>query len=255
MAPGSFIDQMGRSLSMPEKPTGVISLVPSQTEFLLDIGAPVVGRTKFCVHPRERVQEIPVIGGTKNFRMEAIHALQPDLVVGNKEENYEDGITALEEDFPVWMSDIQSLDDAYQMMQSLAEICVPELDIRSWIGRLQEEMASIRSLFSGKVMYLIWRKPYMAAGTHTFIHHMLEWLGFENVVQESRYPVMDMAAIENLAADYVFLSSEPYPFKEKHLLELQDVIPANIRLVDGEMFSWYGSRLLKAASYFRAFQP
>lgn len=249
--PGQYTDQMNRSVALPVSPNRIVSLVPSQTEFLLDIGAPVVGRTKFCVHPAGVVKDIPEVGGTKNFRFQDIDHLKPDLIIGNKEENYPDGIRRLENRHPVWMSDILTIGDAFDMMTSLGEITQNQEASERWIDKCKTSLDAVKSIFSGRVLYLIWRKPYMAAGRQTFIDEMLHWIGFENVVKEERYPEVTTQKIRELNPDFIFLSSEPYPFKTEHFKEFAFLKSHQIHLVDGEMFSWYGSRLAKAADYFQ----
>ncbi|GAB4236738.1 MAG: helical backbone metal receptor [Ekhidna sp.] len=240
----TVIDQMGREVSFTFPLKRIVSLVPSQTEFLLDIGAPVVGRTKFCVHPKSKVETIPIVGGTKKFRFETIRQLQPDLIIGNKEENYEEGITSLESDFPVWMSDIYTLQDAFDMMDMLGSLCGLELRAQQIIDECEKATSKVKDTKSGKILYLIWSNPWMVAGKDTFIDHMLTHLGYTNVTTESRYPELTTDDISKLEPDYILLSSEPYPFKEKHLEAAKNRWPnANIRLVDGELYSWYGSRL------------
>ncbi|MEM6736619.1 MAG: helical backbone metal receptor [Bacteroidota bacterium] len=241
-----FIDQMGREVTFPLPPQRIISLVPSQTEFLLDIKAPIIGRTKFCIHPNSKVKKIPVIGGTKNFRFGQIRKLQPDLIIGNKEENYREGITELQKDFPVWMSDIHTLEDAYEMMSLLGQIA----DLTSYahpiISDCKAIMKSVRDTCAGKVVYLIWQNPWIAAGRKTFINSMLSHLGYENAVVSNRYPELSEEEITELKPDYIFLSTEPFPFNQAHLnLATNRWIDANCQLVDGELFSWYGSRLRK----------
>ena len=241
---------MGRSLDLPRFPRRVISLVPSITEFLVDIGLGdrLVGRTKFCVRPGEKLKKVPVIGGTKQFDFEKINELEPDLVIGNKEENYQDGIDDLASKFPVWMSDIQSMEENYDMMRALGLItgCDPEAQL--WIARVKENFSKYYKKYSGRVLYMIWRKPYMAAGQDTFISHVMDYLGFENVVLQKRYPEIDPFILEELNPDQIFLSSEPFPFKLKHIQEIEALQPTTkARLVDGEAFSWYGSRLAKVS--------
>jgi len=237
-------DQMGRKVTFSYPPGRIVSLVPSQTEFLVDIGAPLVGRTKFCIHPQPEVQEIPVIGGTKNFRFEKIKSLQPDLIIGNKEENYKDRILALEKDFPVWMSDIYTLDDAFEMMGALGCLCNRERRSHQIILGCKGAVERIKNTGGGTVIYLIWQDPWMAAGKHTFIDHLLTQLGYENVIKGDRYPVLTNEEVTDLNPDYIFLSSEPYPFKKKHLNSVMDRWPhIECRLVDGALYSWYGSRL------------
>lgn len=235
---------MGREVEFHFPPKRIISLVPSQTEFLVDIGAPIIGRTKFCIHPKEKVEFIPIIGGTKNFRFDEIRNLNPDLIIGNKEENYEEGILSLEKDFPVWMSDIYTLDDSFHMMKELGTICRLETPAAEIVNHCSASTGMVKGSRSGRVLYLIWKNPWMAAGKHTFIDHMLTHLGYENVVTEARYPELTEDEILNLNPDLICLSSEPYPFQDKHLEFANGQWPeAKSSLVDGELFSWYGSRL------------
>ena len=230
------------TFSLPVK--RIVSLVPSQTEFLIDIGAPVVGRTKFCIHPAEAVRQIPIIGGTKNFRFDAIRELKPDLIIGNKEENYQEGIEQLQKEFPVWMSDIFTLHDAFEMMAAIGSICNLEKNTEQILANCRSAMESVKGSRAGKAVYLIWKNPWMAAGKNTYIDHLLGYLGFENLITKERYPELSSEQIKELNPDYVLFSSEPYPFKEKHLQEAQNLwSQANSELVDGEMYSWYGSRM------------
>lgn len=239
-------DQMGRTVTLTKVPRRVISLVPSITEYLIDLGVNVVGRTKFCVHPAEEVRAIPVIGGTKNFRMETIVRLNPDLIVGNKEENYKEGIDALEKRYPVWMSDVSTLADASEMMRQLGDVLDFANQANEWIIRTEQKLESLQSGRSGRVLYLIWYKPWMGVGPHTFIHSILTHLGYQNTVQQARYPELPEEEIVALHPDEILLSSEPYPFDENHRERLQLLCPnARISLVNGEAFSWYGSRIAK----------
>lgn len=245
---------MGNVLSLELPLKRIISLVPSQTELLYDLGldAEVVGITKFCVHPPYWLKEKTIIGGTKKFHFETIDRLQPDLIIGNKEENYQEGIELLQKNYPVWMSDIVNLDDALSMVTSVSEITRKKnlgLALVGHIGKLFKEIKPIKA----SVLYLIWRKPWMGAGKGTFINSMLEIMGLENALQTERYPELSEEEIKELHPDLLFLSSEPYPFKEEHIEELKRLVPkAKILLVDGEMFSWYGSRLLNAPDYFKS---
>ena len=248
------IDQMGRQVLLPRSPQRIVSLVPSQTELLFDLGLShrIVGVTKFCVHPDEAKQK-EIIGGTKKFNLDKIRSLKPDLIIGNKEENYQEGIEALSSEFPVWMSDIFTLEDATDMMERLGEILNCQVEAKTFTGKIKRAFQSLSHVKRGRVLYLIWQKPYMVAGANTFIHNMLERAGFTNAAEDfRRYPEMNLTQMQELNPNYVLLSSEPYPFKEKHLHDLAVYFPnSKIVLVDGEYFSWYGSRLLKAAHYFQ----
>lgn len=254
----SFTDQLNRKISINYPPKRIISLVPSQTELLFDLGldTEVIGITKFCIHPESKFKEKTKIGGTKKLNLDLIRSLEPDLIIGNKEENEKLQIEELMNEFPVWMSDIYDLEDAKKTISQIGELVDREPEaaylnhlIHAGFNDLQT--LALQNNLSKRVAYLIWKKPYMFAGKDTFINHILALNGLSNVIKESRYPEMDLAALDLLKPELVFLSSEPYPFNEKHLEEVRAVLPeAKVMLVDGEMFSWYGSRLVKAVQYF-----
>ncbi|ASZ15037.1 ABC transporter substrate-binding protein [Chitinophaga pendula] len=251
-------DQLGREVSIPFPPRRIISLVPSQTELLYDLGldTAVVGITKFCVHPERWFREKTRVGGTKKVDIEKVRLLAPDLIIANKEENEQEQVTALMEEFPVWVSDIHSLDDSLDMLSHVGGITDRHAEAAVLTEGIRQDFLTL-SARAGQfppipAAYFIWREPWMVAGGDTFIHHMLQHCGLQNVFgHQARYPQVDAEAIRLSGARLVLLSSEPYPFKEKHVDELRAVIPsAHIVLVDGEMFSWYGSRLRYAPSYF-----
>ena len=253
-----YLDQMGRKVELMTPPKRIISLVPSQTELLFDLGLDeeVVGITRFCIHPQDKVKQRKKVGGPKNFDFDAIHDLQPDLIIGNKEENYQEGIEKLSESYPLWMSDIHTLADSLQMIRELGTVLGKKLKGEALAGKIESAFQKFHPLANTpSVAYLIWRKPFMLAGSNTFIHEMLRACGLNNVacqLNQDRYPEVSAEQLQQLNPDYIFLSSEPYPFKQKHLPELQQLCPqAKIILVDGEMFSWYGSRLLQSTAYFQ----
>jgi ABC-type Fe3+-hydroxamate transport system substrate-binding protein len=249
-----FYDQMNKAVHVQQTPKRIISVVPSQTELLFDLGLDerLVGVTKFCIHPADKVKRIAKTGGTKQLNIEAIHNLQPDLIIANKEENEQSQIEELMKHYPVWISDIHNLPTALDMITKVGEITGAE----SKAGELVDKIANnFQSLLPAQpklqVMYLIWRKPYMVAGNDTFIDSMLQLCGFENVIQTGRYPELCADEIIALSPDVLLLSSEPYPFAQKHIDEFKQMLPnAKIELVDGELFSWYGSRLLHSPGYF-----
>lgn len=248
-------DQMGKEVIIPFPPQRIISLVPSQTELLYDLGLEdrVVGITKFCVHPKAWQQSKAIVGGTKQFKFDVIDALKPDLIIGNKEENYKEGIDELSTKYPVWMSDIASIDQALDMILALGNITNERVKAISLSERIKEGFASFGYKKRRKTIYLIWKVPYMAAGRGTFIDEIMDFSGFENVIEAPRYPELTFDQIVNLAPEVILLSSEPYPFKEKHIEEFRTALPnSEIKLVDGEMFSWYGSRMLHAVDYLKA---
>lgn len=248
------IDQLNSTILLDSTPKRIVSLVPSQTEFLFDIGLEeeVVGITKFCIHPPHWLKSKTIVGGTKNVDVEKVRSLQPDLIIGNKEENTKEDIEALREIAPVWMSDIFNLEDALKMMQSLGKILKKEDETNRIVNTIQSNFDSFNPTFSKKsVLYLIWRNPYIGVASNTFIDDMLKRCGFKNILSNhTRYPSLENISILN--PDVVLLSSEPYPFKEKHVEELNRIFPdAQIKLVDGELFSWYGSRLSESVAYFK----
>ncbi len=252
----TFVDQLGYSISISSPPQRIISLVPSQTELLFDLGLhnEVVGITKFCTHPTRKVKSKIIIGGTKNFNFETIEKLRPDVIFGNKEENFEEGINQLKTKYPVWVSDIISIEDALAMILSVGKINNKIAEAGRMVIDIRQEFNSIKKISTQSVLYLIWRKPWMGVGSGTFIHSLIDHLGLRNILSEkSRYPELTHLEIQSLKPDYIFLSSEPYPFRENHIEELQRISPnSKIVLVDGEMFSWYGSRMLKAVPYFKS---
>lgn len=249
----SFTDQTDTTVVLSKLPSRIISLVPSQTELLYDLGLgdSVVGVTRFCIHPEHWRKEKKVIGGTKNFHFEDIRALKPDLIIGNKEENYKEGIEQLRKEYPVWISDIVTFDDALAMVTGISQLTGKEKRGQAIVESITESFDGLRKQPAKRVLYLIWRDPWMAAGSGTFIHSMLSRLGFVNCLENRhRYPELSVEEISDLNPEIIFLSSEPYPFKEKHQAELRNIVPCKNMLVDGEMFSWYGTRLLKAPEYF-----
>ncbi len=250
---------MGRKVTFSFPPQRIISLVPSQTELLYDLGLDekIVGQTLFCIHPHEAWLKKPRVGGTKKISFEKIAAIEPDLIIGNKEENDKQQIEQLALHFPVWMSDIRSLDEALEMIAAVGEITDKGEEAGMLVEKIRQAFKGLDSaiISKRKAAYFIWRDPWMAAGGDTFINNLMHHCGFTNVFEQAgRYPRVDTAEIRNAAPELILLSSEPYPFKEAHIHELKEVCPhATVTLVDGEMLSWYGSRLLKAVPYLKKF--
>lgn len=254
-------DQLGNTITLAAPPRRIVSLVPSQTEFLLDIGLDeeIAGITRFCIHPKDKLAGKEKIGGTKQFNFDKIHALKPDLIIGNKEENYKDGIAELQKHYPVWMSDIYTLDDSLAMMQQLSVLLGKAAEGKELIERISKGFADIETSAASPLpsaAYFIWRKPYMVAASNTFINEMLHRFGAHNVFEGmERYPEIEPEQLAAVKPDYIFLSSEPYSFRPIHIEEFQSFCPtAKVLLVDGEMFSWYGSRLQYAPAYFKHLQ-
>lgn len=252
-----FTDQLGREITISYPPKKIISVVPSQTELLFELGLDkeVVGITKFCVHPISKFAEKAKVGGTKKLNIDMIRALQPDLIIANKEENQQDQIEELMSEFPVWISDVNNLEEAKGMIRLLGGLVdrQPEADYLVHlihVGFTDLQTLALQNRIDRKVAYLIWKNPYMLVGKLTFIDDLLTMIGLNNVIDVGRYPEIDLNELRILSPDLVFLSTEPYPFKTEHFDAIQKVLPqAQVILVDGEMFSWYGSRLVKAVQY------
>ena len=234
----------------------IISLVPSITLLLFDLGLEnsIIGRTKFCIHPKEKVKQIPTIGGTKNIDIEKIKTLQPTIIFATKEENEKVQIIELKKIFNVVIFDVKNLEDNYKMIAKIGKLTSSEIKASEIIEQTKLNFEHLKNINSPSLsLYLIWRKPYMTIGKDTFIHAMLETIGLKNMfAHQTRYPI-----IQNLQTSYfakcelVLLSSEPYPFTQNHINEIQEQLPnAKILLVDGEYFSWYGSKMMNAPKYF-----
>lgn len=250
-----YTDQIGTQIELKEIPKKIISLVPSQTELLYDLGLgdTVIGITKFCIHPAEWFITKTRIGGTKNVNIKKVAALAPDLIIASKEENVKEQIEVLQTIAPVWTSDISNLENALDMVEQIGRMTNQQIKAQQINERITNGFKQIQVPAKRKtVCYLIWREPYMTVGGDCFISHMLNRCGLQNIFeQEKRYPETTISQLQSLKPDYIFLSSEPYPFKEKHMAELKQVLPqTKVLLVDGEMFSWYGSRLQKSPIYF-----
>ena len=246
------IDQLGDRHELVKTPCRIVSLVPSITELLCDLGLrdKVVGCTKFCVHPKGFKKSITIVGGTKKVNITKVIDLQPDFIIANKEENTKEDIEALRLIAPVWVSDIDTVERGLDMVRSIGALCSAE---ERTSGIIEASASILSSDFAEvkRVAYLIWRSPYMTIGGDTYIHDVLNRSGFENVFGESlRYPEVSIDVIKSKQPEVIFLSSEPFPFKQRHVEELKEQLgQLPIVLVDGEYFSWYGSRVIHCKDY------
>lgn len=255
-----ILDQLSREITIPETPRRIVSLVPSQTELLVDLGLrdDILGVTKFCVHPKELRKEKKIVGGTKQVHFDRIKALEPDIILCNKEENTKEMVLELEKIAPVHVSDVQDLQDSLALIRQYGEIFAAEekaSEIADAIANRYEDFRDfVRDQPQRRVAYFIWKKPWMVAGKDTFIDYLLRLNRFQNVFLEdhSRYPEIELSSLEGKKAELLLLSTEPFPFQKKHKEKLQEKFPdIKIAIVDGEFFSWYGSRLLEAFEYFK----
>lgn len=234
-------------MSSDPTPQRIVSLVPSLTEFLVDIGVGerLVGRTKFCIHPRDVVDAIPAFGGTKNPKVDAIIAAGADLVVMNREENRREDFESLSGRTNVLMTDVLTVADALRVMRRIG-VAVGCGDASEKMCQKIESTLPVKYATTIDVAYFIWRDPWMVAGGSTYIDDVLSRFGMRNVFADhSRYPEISTEDLQTSNPHHIFLSSKPYPFKDKHIAEIRAVLPdVQVELVDGEWFSWYGSRML-----------
>lgn len=248
-------DHLGRLIEFEYPPKRIISLCPGITDtlFSLQLENEIIGRTKYCIHPNDKVKTVATVGGTKKIKMDIIHKLKPDLIFAEKEENTKEMVEELEEFFPVYVAEVQSIKDAYRMIHDVGVVTNREKLAEQLVTTIKAKFHKLPQAHGKRAAYVIWRKPYMVVGKETYIHSLLEKMGFINPFTElnGRYPVVSREDFQNAKLDYLLLATEPFPFQEKHKLEFAEFLP-NIEqiIVDGEMF-WYGPRMLEATEYFK----
>lgn len=250
----TFIDYLNRTVTFPYPPKRIISLCPSITETLFDLGLGerIVGRTSFCIHPQEKVKGVKIIGGTKQVNLEKIDLLTPDLIIAEKEENPKELIETLAKKYPVFVFEVENIEDALKMVKDLGDMTDQSVLASKMVQEIELKFSNLPKAEKMKVAYIIWKDPLMSAGNHTFIYSVLERVGFENVFKDypGRYPMVTIEDLKKESPDLVFLTSEPYPFNVKHQSEFKQILPhSKVVLVDGESFIWYGSRMIQSADY------
>ncbi|GGE31142.1 ABC transporter substrate-binding protein [Psychroflexus planctonicus] len=248
-------DQLGNPIHIKQIPKRIISLVPSQTELVVDLGMrkSLVGITKFCVHPKSLKSEVEMVGGTKSVHLDKIEALQPDLILCNKEENTPEMVKALQQIAEVHVADVTTFSDAYQLISDYGKIFQQQEKAEELVADIQNQFTELRAIQQSKqeqkVTYFIWKNPWMVAANHTFINSVLNELGLKNAFAHlERYPEVDLQNLPE--TDWIFLSSEPFPFKKDDFSAFVDK-RLKLEVVDGESFSWFGSRMKKTFPYFK----
>ena len=248
-------DARGNAFPSSFYPSRIVSLVPSTTETLYKLGINdrIVGVTRYCVHPKEARQEKSIVGGTKQLNWEAVKNCRPDLVIGNQEENSKQIFQDLQAmNIPYYIAFPKTIDDALDDLENLGKLLNASTRARE-IGTMIKSARRSCNKTKFRFAYLIWRRPYMTLNDQTFISEMLQEIGGVNVFQghPERYITCQPAEILAHSPDVVLLSSEPYPFKEKHIPELLQAGFARqqIKFIDGEMCSWHGVRLVEAFDY------
>jgi len=228
----------------------IVSLVPSLTELLIDLGVKdqLVGRTRFCIHPQDKVDDIEIIGGTKNPNIEKILELKPDLIIANHEENRKEDVEELKKHVEVLVTEIDMIEEALTAIQEISDLVEKTetgQQIGSEIRKLLNQKPDVNSIDTA---YFIWKNPWMVAASETYIDSILQHYNLTNVFEnETRYPKIKLEELKQKNPELILLSSEPFPFKEKHIQEIRNICPkAKIKLINGEWFSWYGSGMIKA---------
>ncbi len=236
----------------------IVSLVPSLTELVCALGLAdhLVGRTGFCVHPREMVRRIPKVGGTKTVKLDAVRALAPTHVILNMDENRKETADALAEFVPnlVVTHPLGPLDNL-ALYRQFGEAFDRASEAEALCARFQEayDIARKQACEARKVLYLIWRDPWMTVSRDTYISRTLAMFGLHTVPQicADRYP--KLGDIGTIGADLILLSTEPYRFRERDRNEIQALTGCPTRLVNGEMTSWYGPRAIAGLQYLTRF--
>ena len=235
----------------------IVSLVPSITELLidLDLAAEVVGRTTFCIRPAAELARVQKVGGTKNVQLDALRALAPTHVVVNIDENRKEDVEAIGTFVPnVIVTHPLAPTDNLALYRLLGAIfhrhAQAERLCTAFETELDKTLALAESLPHRRVLYLIWRKPWMTVSRETYISRTLalvRWLTLPEQ-SEARYPEVDVHGAMMREANLVLFSSEPFPFKAKHMDEFRSVADCSgkrLALIDGMMTSWYGSRAIE----------
>ncbi len=242
----NITDQTGRKINLIQPPEKIVSLVPSVTFllYLLNLEKQTTGITRFCKYPKHWKKQKTIVGGTKDIKIEKITQLMPEFIIANKEENSKQTVENLEKTVPIYVSDVVDLKSNKKFVTDIGQITGKTNEAENLLKQidfLTEQLHKTKSK-TYKSLYLIWREPWMSIGGDTFISHMMQVAGFENIlINEQRYPVVDFKQIKQ-QPEVIFLSSEPFPFKEKHKIELQKIFPqSEILLVKGEAFTWFGA--------------
>ena len=248
---------LDRSVMLPASPRHIVSLVPSQTELLAHLGLDdrVVGITRFCVHPRAWRERKTIVGGTKEVNVERVAELEPDFILANHEENTPEDVDALANLAPVYVTDVPTVDGARAMIRTVGSLLDRTEAAESLADAIAEQFAALHAHPPIRAAYLIWRAPFMTVGRDTIIHDVMQRGGFANVFGgRTRYPEITLDALVGTAPDVLLLPDEPFPFPQKPRFsaDLREALPETpIHFVDGELFSWYGPRLLDAPAHLR----
>lgn len=253
--PLTTTDALGRSVTLEAPPQRIVSLVPSQTELLsfLELDDRVLGITRFCVRPESWQDEKTIVGGTKQVNLERAAELAPDLILANREENTPDDVEALADIAPVYVTDVPAVPDALAMIRAVGALVDRADSAHQLADAIEQRLDALDLTPPIRAAYLIWREPFMTVGHDTIIHDIMTRGGFANVFDDrTRYPEVTLDALRTASPDVLLLPDEPFPFPQKNAFsdDLREGLPdTRIQFVDGQLFSWYGPRLLEAPAY------
>ena len=259
------VDAAGRAHAPAGQNARIVSLVPSITELLfsLGLGEQVVGRTGFCIHPRAAVRDVPKVGGTKDVKLDTLRSLKPTHVIVNVDENDRSTVEKIEAFTPhVIVTHPNAPEDNLELYRLLGEIFNARGRAEQLVAELQSELDACRSIEwpDERALYLIWKDPWMAVASDTYIARTLACVGWRVTLPAggwsgaARYPTLTNIAAEAQNVDRVLLSSEPFMFRSTHVAELHGQLHVPTDLIDGEMTSWYGSRAIRGLAYLRDFR-
>lgn len=257
----TWADAAGQAHPAHKGPARIVSLVPSLTELVCDLGLvdQLVGRTGFCIHPKDVLRRVPKVGGTKDVNLDRLRELAPSHVIVNIDENRRECAEEIARFVPrvIVTHPCTPEDnlDVYRLLGGIfgrqAEAAALASDLRAALDEARQAGASLPR---EKVLYLIWREPWMTVARSTYISATLATVGWDTLPPgaEPRYPAFEWDAPWLAEVDRVLLSSEPYRFRERHLAEVEAAAGLPACLVDGEMASWYGSRAAAGLRYLAA---
>jgi ABC-type Fe3+-hydroxamate transport system substrate-binding protein len=273
--PSRVADAIGRVHALARADARIVSLVPSVTELLFELGVGdrVVGRTGFCIHPKDNIKTVPKVGGTKSVDIDAIRGLAPTHLIVNVDENEKTTVDQLASFVPnlIVTHPLGPLDNMalYRLLGAIfgrerkaAELC------EAFQKAYSDAVGACADLPRERVLYLIWKSPWMTVSRDTYISRTLAAVGWDTLEIESkdRYPKIELTPGLLSRVDRVLLSSEPYAFRERHLDEIRQLLTATdtdfvptpieetdssvtVSLINGEMTSWYGSRAIEGMKY------
>ncbi|MGH6611290.1 MAG: helical backbone metal receptor [Burkholderiaceae bacterium] len=261
----SYFDAIGEEHMAADENARIVSLVPSITELLFDLGlgAKIVGRTGFCIHPRDAVRDVPKVGGTKDVKLDALRALKPTHLIVNVDENEISTVEAIRQFTPhLIVTHPSAPEDNVALFRLLGGIFGANEHAEQLVTQISRQLAACRAIEWQRetVLYLIWKDPWMTVASDTYIARTLAGVGWQVTTAAgghsgaARYPQIEDLCATAQQVDRVLLSSEPFMFRAQHVDQLHAQLRMPVDLIDGEMTSWYGSRAIRGLQYLREFR-